>query len=104
MHAHRDEKRLRMRPDKTGSVKSAVQRFFGRRLLVLCLTSVSALLGMARAVSAEPIRTSPALPVETDSDPSDGPGRGRGRPRESGLADSAPGDAGIGCQILARLG
>lgn len=66
---------------------------------------MSALVGMARAVSAEPIKTSPpALPVETDSDPSDGAGRGRGRPRESGLADSAPGDAGIGCQILARLG
>lgn len=66
---------------------------------------MSALVGMARAVSAEPIKTSPpAQPVVTDSDPSNGPGRGRGRPRGSGLTDSDPGDAGIGCQILARLG
>lgn len=83
-----------MRRKGTDPLKSVVQQslFLERRLLVLHLASVSALLGAARGVRAETPQLVPALPVVTDADPSDGPGRGRGRPRGTGLTDSDPGD------------
>jgi hypothetical protein len=70
-----------MQSDITGGMKSPVEYCIsGRKFLLLHLTSVSALLGTARGVSAEPRMTIPGLPVVTFADPSDGPRRGRGRP------------------------
>ena len=81
-----------MRPKGTDRIKSSVQPLLlGRRLLVLRLTSVSALLGMAPGASAEPLKTIPAIPIVTDSDPGDGVNRGRGS-RGTGLTDADPGD------------